>query len=43
MEIGNGEIAVILGLNACICLLLPRILTLNWSQLVNVSDRQANS
>lgn len=43
MEFSNGAIALILALNASICLLLPRILTFNWSRLVNISGDEIHS
>jgi hypothetical protein len=43
MEFSNGAIAIILVFNAGICLLLPRILTFNWSRFINIAGNEANS
>jgi len=38
MDLSNLEIALILSLNAAICILLPRILTLNWAKMLGNSS-----
>jgi hypothetical protein len=43
MMFGIGEITLILIFNACICLLLPRILTFNWARIVKISSDEINS
>jgi hypothetical protein len=39
----TAEITLILVFNACICLLLPRILTFNWASLVKISSNETHS